>query len=85
MVLDWEICLNLLIFHKSSNMFQKFAKIANMPWREPRWSIYDKDEAWVKLGGGPNRLMLKLVVRVKCHLNPELAGSLLRFWQQKIV
>ncbi|PHT30362.1 hypothetical protein CQW23_30056 [Capsicum baccatum] len=26
---------------------------------EPGWSIHDQDEAWAKLSGGPNRLMLK--------------------------
>jgi hypothetical protein len=26
---------------------------------EPGCSIHDQDEAWVKLSGGPNRLMLK--------------------------
>ncbi|KAI5343536.1 hypothetical protein L3X38_011412 [Prunus dulcis] len=42
---------------------------------------YSWDEAWVKLSGGPNRLMLEesadeLWLGVKCHSNPELAGSL---------
>lgn len=26
---------------------------------ESGWSIHDQDETWVKLSGGPNRLMLK--------------------------